>query len=231
MRGLQGFSEAATPVATYLDQATPALTEATRNLGPFTSASTVALKALGNAGEASGPKFAAADPIVKKARNLARTGVSPTTKLARFLVTTQKTGGWNDLSDLLYNAAGALNEFDSYGHFIRSLVTLTNCPEYVAAPTSGCLAKFGEGGASASSFDIARTWQRIQEGLARPTGGTAAASVGPTTSLTPSEPAPPAAPSPGLGEGEEVGGGEEPGGARTGPSAPQRALLDYLLGP
>ena len=56
----------------HLDEATPALTEATRHLAPFTSASTVALKALGNAGEASGPIFAEADPVVKKARNLAR---------------------------------------------------------------------------------------------------------------------------------------------------------------
>ena len=93
MRSLQGFSDAATPVFEDLDRATPALTEATRNLGPFTAASTVALKALGNAGEASGPMFRAADPVVKKARNLARTGASPTTKLAKFLVSTKKTEG------------------------------------------------------------------------------------------------------------------------------------------
>ena len=77
MRRLQGFSDAATPVFTDLDRATPALTEATRNLSPFTAASTVALKSLGNAGEASGPIFAAADPVVKKSRNLARSGASP----------------------------------------------------------------------------------------------------------------------------------------------------------
>jgi ABC-type transporter Mla subunit MlaD len=230
MRGLQGFSDAATPVFGYLDQATPALTEATRNLGPFTSASTVALKALGNAGESSGATFRAADPIVKKARNLARTGVSPTSKLAKFLVNTKKTGGWNDLVDLLYNGAGAVSEFDSYGHFVRSLVTLANCTDYVASPLSGCGAKFTGAGAHASSaLDLAGTWQQLQEDLAKQTGGTAAASVGPTTSLTPSEPAP-SLPTPELGEGEEVGEGEGRG-ARTAPSAPQRALLDYLLGP
>ena len=66
MRSLQGFSDATTPVVNNLDRATPALTEATRHLGPFTSASTVALKALGNAGEASGPIFREADPVVKR---------------------------------------------------------------------------------------------------------------------------------------------------------------------
>ena len=77
MHNLKGFSDAATPVFANLDQATPALTEATRNLTPFTAASTVALKSLGNAGEASGPIFAAADPVVKKARDLARTRSQP----------------------------------------------------------------------------------------------------------------------------------------------------------
>ena len=76
--------------AVVLDEATPALTEATRHLAPFTSASTVALKALGNAGEASGPIFAEAEPVVKKTRNLARTGASPTTKLAKFFVSTNQ---------------------------------------------------------------------------------------------------------------------------------------------
>ena len=93
MRNLQGFSDAATPVFSDLDRATPALTEATRNLAPFTAASTVALKSLGNAGEASGPKFAAADPVVKKARDLARSGVTPTSQLAKFLVSTEEDEG------------------------------------------------------------------------------------------------------------------------------------------
>jgi ABC-type transporter Mla subunit MlaD len=239
MRNLQGFSEATTPVVRYLDQATPALTEATRHLAPFTNASTVALKALGNAGEASGPTFAAIDPVVKKARNLARTGVSPTTKLASFLLSTKKTGGWDHLVDLIYNGAGALNEFDSYGHFVRSLVTLANCTDYVAKPTTGCGAKFtGTGAHTSSALDIPAVYSEMLERLARPSGGTAAASGGPTTSLTPAAPAP-APPAPELGEGEQLGEGEPLGegekserrGVRVAPSAPQRALLNYLLGP
>jgi ABC-type transporter Mla subunit MlaD len=224
MRNLQGFSEAATPVFGYLDEATPALTEATRNLGPFTAASTVALKSLGNAGEAAGPKLRAADPIVKKARNLARTGASPTTKLARFLVSTKKTGGWNGLVDLIYNGTGALNEFDKYGHLIRSLVVIADCAEYVAQPKTGCKANFTE--AEASAVDSAALYQRIQEEMAEISGGTAATSTGPSTLIQPSVPA---EPTPELGEGEALGGAGL--GARAAPSPPQRALLDYLLGP
>ena len=246
MRKLQTFSDAATPVFSDLDRATPALTEATRNLGPFTAASTVALKSLGNAGEAAGPKFRAADPVVKKARNLARSGVSPTTKLAKFLVSTRKTKGFDSLLDLIYNGTGATNEFDKYGHLVRSLVKLTDCAEYVTAPRSGCKATFEEGSGEASAFDAGAVYQRIQEELAEASGGTAATTLGPSTFLNPSEAA---EPTPELGEGEglepDLGEGEEeaepePPAAeegveeaapRRGTTAPQRALLDYLLGP
>ena len=83
MRSLQGFSDAATPVFSDLGEAAPSFTEATRTLAPFSEATTVALKSLGETGEASGPIFREADPIVRKATELAKSGVSPTTELAR----------------------------------------------------------------------------------------------------------------------------------------------------
>jgi ABC-type transporter Mla subunit MlaD len=244
MRKLQSFSDAGAPVFEDLDRATPALTEATRNLTPFLGASTVALKSFGNAAEASGPTFAAADPVVKKARNVAKSGVSPTTNLAKFLVSTKKTKGFDNLVDLIYNGTGATNEFDKFGHLVRSLVTLQDCAEYKLAPRSGCKATF-EGGGEASAFDSAAVYQRIQEEMAELSGGTAATTLGPSTFLNPSTPA---EPTPELGEGEglsfglegaeEEGEEEEASGEeaeeiapRRGPTAPQRALLDYLLGP
>jgi ABC-type transporter Mla subunit MlaD len=232
MRNLQGFSDAATPVFEDLDRATPALTEATRHLTPFTAASTVALKSLGNASEGFAPKFAAADPVVKKARNLARSGASPTTKLAKFLVSTKKRGGWSYLMDLIYNGTGAVSEYDEYGHIIRSLVTLTNCLEYSAEPTSSCHAFFEEG-AESSAFDASAMAAKIQRELAEETGGTAATETGPSTFLNPAEPTEPA---PRLGAGENLGGEalESPqpeAEAESAGSPARRALLDYLLGP
>ncbi len=94
LRSLQGFSTAATPVFGDLNRATPALTEATRALTPFSAAATVSLKSLGASGELAGPKFAEADPIVRKARNLAKSGVVPTSELARFLASTNQSNGF-----------------------------------------------------------------------------------------------------------------------------------------
>ena len=223
MHSLQGFSDAGTPVVSDLDEATPALTEATRHLTPFTAASTVALKALGNAGEASGPTFNAADPVVKKARNLARTGASPTTKLAKFLVSTKKTKGFDYLSELIYNGTAAINQFDQYGHFIQSVVdthelqrTTKSCHRAAAMPPS---AK----GRKPPPSTRRRHSPESRKTKPKKSGGTAATSSRhPMRYLKPStirlnRRA-------GLGEGERLGAG-------VSASPPQRALLNYLLGP
>jgi phospholipid/cholesterol/gamma-HCH transport system substrate-binding protein len=171
MRGLQGFSDAAAPVFVDLDRATPAFTEATRALTPFSAASTVALRSLGGAAEQAGPKIRAADPVVRKIRNLAQSGAVPTTELAKFLVSTEKEGGWEGLVDLIYNTTAAANEFDRYGHFLRARVTLSNCVDYVTGPQSSCAANFNGLNASISSvFDPASLYRQFQEEIAEQEG-------------------------------------------------------------
>ncbi len=232
MGSFEYFAKAGTPVSESLAKAAPALTQATRALTPFSAASTVSLKSLGVNGEVAGPKIRAADPVVKKTRNLARSGAGPTTELARFLVSAKKTGGFDGIADLIYNSSAASNEFDQYGHFTRTLATLTNCIDYVVAPTSSCSANFnGLNAGTSSAFDAAATYSRIQEALGEKSGGTGAGA----SSAFPRAPAPakpaPGSSAPDLGEGEELGEGNAKRGAKAKPAAPQRALLNYLLGP
>jgi ABC-type transporter Mla subunit MlaD len=227
MRSLAGFSNAATPVFAELGKAAPSFTEATRLLTPFSAASTVALKSLGKTGEEAGPTLRAADPVVRKTSELARTGVVPTTKLAEFFGSTEETGGWDHLVELIYNGTASTNGFDQYGHFLRSLVTLTNCLEY-ENEASGCSAKFTGRFASSSSAGEAGLSSLLEEAEAR-AGGTTARPGGASATVAPSKatsPSPPTAPStPRLGKGRRLG-------ARGALPAPrQRALLDYLLGP
>jgi phospholipid/cholesterol/gamma-HCH transport system substrate-binding protein len=226
MVSLKTFSDAAAPVFSDFDRATPAYTEATRLLAPFSRASTVSLKSLGVAGEASGPTFRAADPVVKKSRDLARSGVSPTNQLAKFLVSTKKTGGWNGLVDLIYNTNATINGFDEYGHFGRGAVRLTNCLDYYvpSAGQSGCIANFnGPAANDSSSISSADLYELMREELGEQAGGT----TFDPDALGSFSPVP--APAPDLGQGEQLGAGP----ARVAPAAPrpQRALLDYLLGP
>ena len=86
-------------------------------------------------------------------------GAPPTTNLAKFFVSTKKTRGWDGLVDLIYNTTASTNGFDQYGHFARSLVTLTNCARLTRRAATrirhGC-----SGSTSPAQARIHRTGQR-----------------------------------------------------------------------
>jgi phospholipid/cholesterol/gamma-HCH transport system substrate-binding protein len=223
MVSLKSFSDAGTPLFEDFNTAAPSLTDATRTLTPFSEALTVALKSLGDAGEASGPLFAEADPVVKKARDLAKSGVVPTSELAKFFVNLKKTGGWDALTELIYNTTGAFNGFDQYGHFGRTLVTLTNCVDYSASKGGtgggGCASRFhGPGASEGANTSAADLYRLLQQNLEETNGGTGVES----------------GPAIGVGQGSSASGGKPKGEAgisqssKTGGTEP---LLDYLLGP
>jgi phospholipid/cholesterol/gamma-HCH transport system substrate-binding protein len=218
MRSLQGFSDAAAPVFADLGKAAPSLTDATRTLTPFSEATTVSLKSLGETGEESGPIFREADPVVRKARDVAVSGVSPTGELAKLLVNIEQTGGWDGLVALIYNTNASLNGFDQYGHYGRTLVTLSNCLDYVeeTAGTSSCSARFNGPNASEatdSAASAASLYSLLQREMTAKTGGTTV-EEGPATAIGQADAA-----------GGEAGVAEA---SKTGGTAP---LIDYLLGP
>jgi ABC-type transporter Mla subunit MlaD len=225
MRSLQGFSDAATPTFASLGKAAPSFTEATRLLTPFSAASTVSLKSLGAIGEEAGATIRAADPVVRKTSQLAQTGVNPTSTLAKFFASTKETKGFDSLVDLIYNFTAVSNGFDKYGHFTRTLVTLTNCLEY-ETEASGCSAKFTGQFASSSALTPAELIPLLEEQEAEEAGevgGTAARPGLPSSTVAPSTPVTPATPE--IAQARQLG-------AKTDLPAPrQRALLDYLLGP
>lgn len=209
MHSLQGFSDAATPVFADLGKAAPALTDATRTLTPFTAASTVALKSLGASGAIAGPKLREADPVVKKAAEVARSGVGPTSSLSSFFASTKETGGFNGLVELIYNTTATLNGFDQYGHLGRTLIILSNCLDYAAASAGECDANFTGSGARSSGASTAALYRRFERLQAKAGGTTAAPATSPET---------PASERPGASSSA----------ARSGGTAP---LLNYLLSP
>jgi ABC-type transporter Mla subunit MlaD len=222
MRDLKTFSDAGTPLFEDFGTAAPALTDATRTLTPFSEALTVALKSLGDAGEASGPIFAEADPVVRKARDLAKSGVVPTGELAKLLVNIKQTGGWDGLTELIYGTAASLNGFDKYGHFGRTRVTLSTCLEYISDPKGqeggGCTARFnGPNAAEAANTSTAAILRLLRERTAELNGDTSTES----------------GPAIGVGQGNSTSSQPE-GKAGVGQSSKTEGtepLLDYLLGP
>jgi phospholipid/cholesterol/gamma-HCH transport system substrate-binding protein len=222
MTRLEGFSDAATPVMEDLGAAAPSLTDATRTLTPFSEATTVSLKSLGAAGEASGPIFAEADPVVRKATELSKSGVVPTRELAELTTSLSQTKGWDALVELIYNTNASINGFDKYGHFGRTLVSLTNCLDYeptLKGPNqSGCSAQFNGPFAGTSSASSAELFRLLDEQLLDLSGGVAppeVAATGPSTGLGQADET---EPEPEVGSASQTTEGTEP-------------LLDYLLGP
>ncbi len=221
MTNLQGFSDAATPVMEDFATAAPSLTQATRTLTPFSEATTVALKSLGEAGEGSGPIFAEADPIARKTTELSRSGVVPTRELAKLTTSLQKNRGWDGLVELIYNTTASLNGFDQYGHFGRTYVTLGNCNNYIsgASGTTSCSARFNGPNArrpaDASGASLFRLLQKeLSKGSAGGTGAPFETYGGPAT---------------GLGQADETEDEPEVGSASA--TEGTEPLLDYLLGP
>jgi len=220
MRSLQTFSDAGTPLFEDFGTAAPALTDATKTLTPFSEALTVALKSLGDAGEASGPLFVEADPVIRKAATLSKTGVKPTSDLAKLLVNLKQTGGWDGLTELIYGSAASLNGFDQYGHFGRTRVTLSACLEYVptAGGGSGCVARFnGPNAGEAAETSTAAISRLIQERFNELNGGTQAL----------------AGPAIGIGGSDDAGSRSEgeAGVAQSSKTEGTEPLLDYLLAP
>jgi ABC-type transporter Mla subunit MlaD len=219
MRSLKTFSDAGTPLFEDFGTAAPSLTDATRTLTPFSEALTVSLKSLGDAGEASGPLFVKADPVIRKAATLSKSGVVPTRELAKLFVNLKQTGGWDSLTTLIYNATATINGFDQYGHFGRTRVKLSNCLEYEPNPSgaSSCSARFnGENAAEASSFDPQALLRLLNEGLEETNGSSVA--EGPTI---------------GVGQGDSTGSHsrDEADVARSSNTEGTEPLLDYLLAP
>lgn len=221
MVDLKTFSDAGTPLFEDFGTAAPSLTDATRTLTPFSEALTVSLKSLGDAGEASGPIFAEADPVVRKAGTLAKTGVVPTRELAKLLVNIKQTGGWDGLTELIYNSNASLNGFDQYGHFGRTRVTLSNCLEYEPIPSggSGCVANFNGPKAGTSAVtSAAELFRLLQRNMAELNGGTLS-NDGPAIGIGQGDSTGPESKGEaGIAESSKTGSGTEP-------------LLDYLLGP
>jgi ABC-type transporter Mla subunit MlaD len=140
---LRAFSTQATPLFADFRAGAPAITRATRALGPFARAATPALVTLGEAAQKSQHPIVQSDPILRKTRDLARKAAPGATSLASLLRSLRKTGGFKRLMSFLYNSVGSINGFDQYGHFLRAQLQITACTTLLALPFVSCAAKWG----------------------------------------------------------------------------------------
>ena len=239
MGNLKEFSDAGTPLLKELGVAAPSLTDATRELTPFSEATTVALKSLGTAGEESGPVFAQADAGGDEGGQAGADRASSRPPNWRSSSSaSKKTNGWQRLTELIYNSAAAFNGFDKYGHYGRALVTLTNCLKYVPKRrkgTSGCSANFNGRKRGRIAQERPRLDRRAADSCWKNAGRRRAAGPAPGR-RTPGAPTTGLAPAHrpnlrGAGAREAEGEVEPALGEATETEAGTEPLLNYLLGP
>jgi phospholipid/cholesterol/gamma-HCH transport system substrate-binding protein len=231
MDELDDFATSSTPVLSDLSDAAPDLTRINTALGPFSDAGTRSFRSLGNAAEASGPDLVASQPVLRDVAELAQDTGPVAKTLGRLLSDLRTSGGYKNLTEVIYNTSGALNAFDSYGHFLRTLLPPNNCVDYVVVQDSlACESNFNRTFAKAAPSVL-----EDRGGLERNAGNEAPEAQAdapggidlpllPPLGQTPPEEEPPTEEPPAEGESEAA--------PEAGPSKRSTELLfDYLMGP
>jgi phospholipid/cholesterol/gamma-HCH transport system substrate-binding protein len=142
MTKLKDFADQGTPLFTDLNAAAPGLSKATVNLPNFAKEGIPALQSLGNAAQTAGPKLVASDGMLTDLAATANSSVRVGQNFSALLNTFEKTQGFQNLMDFIYNSVGSANGFDAFGHFLRSNLQLTSCVELADNFQSACQASF-----------------------------------------------------------------------------------------
>ena len=138
--------------------------------------------------------------MIRQVRGLAKSGKPAATSLRKLLASLRKTDGFEELTRLVFNASGAVNPFDSYGHFIRGLLPTNNCVDYDVIPEASCSSNFLDAvSSSVAGAERKRSRDRDRDtaeangpNADQPSGG-----AGPTLEVTPeTEDAEPVEPEP-----------------------------------
>ena len=158
---LKNFADQGTPLFADLNVAAPGLSKATVNLPSFAKETIPALTTLGDAAQTAGPKLAASDPVLSDLAATASTAQPVGINFGSLFDTFERTQGFQQLMNFIYNTSGSINGFDQFGHYQRSNLQLSTCVELVPMPAGGCEAFWqpaatGSGGAKKKKSKKAR---------------------------------------------------------------------------
>ena len=239
MKDLRGVTDNATPVFRDTGAVAKDIFRATRNLGPLSRVATPALTSLGDAGQAAGPKIVAADPLTVDLTKAAVHTAPLAQNLKGILRTFEQTNGIKNLLDFIRNATTSQNGFDAEGHFLRTNVLVTTCPDsYQNRFNSACVVNWKDGPALTGGAVPAKASKQKPEA----TKGVQSLELSPVIPElsppgelpAPEEPVEPA-PEPGEETTEDGSGDETAQASRKRAVAPMdmqsaEALLYFLLG-
>jgi ABC-type transporter Mla subunit MlaD len=133
---LTNLAQQMTPALRTLQSYAPQINSAVSGLGPLTRASIPALQTLGDVAARGQRVFPRAHRVVQQLLALGKPLLPLARDIAAVATSFDNTGGIEDVMRFIYYYAGSVNGEDAFGHFIRSLVTLTSITR-TSNPTRG----------------------------------------------------------------------------------------------
>lgn len=176
MVDLGALADATTPVLSELHVAAPSLGQATQQLTGFSKAAGPALISSGAFAQQAGPDLIASQPFIGDLSNLAGHLDPVAQNLDRLTASLKKNQTIERTMGLIFNAANAVNGYDSAGHFARVEVLSSACSEYTGKGFFGCDAQWGPTASSAGPITNGPTTTTVPAGTAPLPGTTTARS-------------------------------------------------------
>jgi ABC-type transporter Mla subunit MlaD len=239
MQRLERFADQTIPVFSNLGVAAPGVNKVFQSIAPFSKSSEAFFKSLGSTAKTTGPAFKSLEPLLARGKTLGGVAKPFADNFSGLLTNLKSTGGLERLLDFIYLGGGAVNGYDSLGHFLRAeIVAAPACLTYDVQRSGGCTDKFvaQEGAAAKASAASTSTTSLVMERTLAVLKGMTPAQARARYPGTTSEEAGTSATAPGS---VPPGGVQPVGGAAAGTtyytpseegSEANGMLLNYLLG-
>jgi phospholipid/cholesterol/gamma-HCH transport system substrate-binding protein len=136
------FADQMAPALESLQAQAPAINEAITRFGPFTAAASPAVQTLGDFAQEGRRLFPAIRPLVRDLRDLGRPLRPAFGDLGEGFGSFDRAGGIEELMRFIFFYANSVNGVDQYGHYVRSILGLSNCSVRSGLPAGGCESTF-----------------------------------------------------------------------------------------
>jgi ABC-type transporter Mla subunit MlaD len=157
MADLGSLASQGTPLLNSASQSAAAVGRQFANLTPFAAKARTALIELGASASQSQPALVGTLPLARRLRRLGGAAAPSFALLDRLTASLERTGGIEQLMDVLFNGAVASNGFDQLGHFVRAEPLFSSCANYLTSPNPVCVSNFGKAKSSVRSSEASLT--------------------------------------------------------------------------
>jgi hypothetical protein len=171
---LTNLAKQMTPALQSLQAQAPAVNETVSGLGPLAKASIPALQTLGRVAQRGEVVFPRAHAVAAQLERLATPLLPLATNLASLSSSFDNAGGIEDVMRFIYYYAGSVNGEDAIGHYIRSLVEISNL-QRTSSQTPGSGSTFRTTTLSAAADAVAHATATSARELAASGSGLAGA--------------------------------------------------------